>query len=213
MYWGQQSIVHSHMHLGRSCRCERRLVGCCAGLPRCVARAGTRTPASCVARKRSGTRPPSRPCRLTAVLKGAPARPLQALLPDVAELVIWPGVDGAKSGIVVTELSLIARTRARKMVELRGLEPLASCMPCASDRSIPVRHGRTGSRPPASTHSGTVRHGLRQTEHGGSPSWLPALVPVPTLCRSGHEAGKRPGGAAPLRLQCLLVQQAVQPRR
>jgi NADPH-dependent 2,4-dienoyl-CoA reductase/sulfur reductase-like enzyme len=38
-----------------------------------------------------------------------------------------------------------------ELVELRGLEPLASCMPCASSQSIPVRRGRTGSIPPAPT--------------------------------------------------------------
>ena len=35
------------------------------------------------------------------------------------------------------------------LVELSGLEPLTSCMPCRSDKSVYVRQRRTGSLQPA----------------------------------------------------------------
>src|SRR5215472_9564793 len=66
--------------------------------------------------------------------------------------------------------------------------------PARSGRSGPDSRSQSGTVERGASHlhqcSEAVRHGLRQTEHGGSPSWLPALIPVLTLRRSGHE---RPG--------------------
>jgi hypothetical protein len=115
--------------------------------------------ASCVARKRSGIAPPPRTYCLAATFKIGPAQSAPATAPGRRGAAHTRG-RAAKSGIVVTELSLVARTRARKRVELRGLEPLASCMPCASRQSIPIRHSRTGSLPPAPT----LRHSRARSD-------------------------------------------------
>jgi hypothetical protein len=57
-------------------------------------------------------------------------------------------------------------------VELRGFEPLTSCMPSNFPAPVPVGTSRTGSPPPART----IRVGRAESEES-AVRWLPFLAP------------------------------------
>jgi len=61
------------------------------------------------------------------------------------------GYQRRKSGRAVTGMSLEARTCVRKIVELRGFEPLTSCMPFTTDLSEAVACCRSAARQGTST--------------------------------------------------------------
>jgi len=107
-----------------------------------------------VARKRPRTAPPPRLWRLAAALRpglirGDSCRAFRMTRDSHAKCEcrkVWHRCHWA-----VTDRSNMCAKRA----ELRWLEPLASCMPCASGQSIPARHSRRGSLPFASALRGS----------------------------------------------------------
>jgi hypothetical protein len=64
-------------------------------------------------------------------------------------------------------ISALVRTIIRHQTR-----PAAACMPCASGQSVPVRHSRTGSLPPAPTLRGSGAQ-----SNSAAPRWLPTLAP------------------------------------
>ena len=88
-----------------------------------------------------------------------------------------------KSGTVVTWLSLLSRTDTRKSVELRGFEPLTSCMPY---KALPYRNV---------AGCGSTSNVNRWTSPGVAwyrCSLAPRLAPRPVSGRSTSTTGWRP---------------------
>ena len=64
--------------------------------------------------------------------------------------------------------------RKYRGVELSGLEPLTSCMPCGFSISVWLRSPSEAERgPPTCAKPGAVRDSLMKLDHAGSQIWLP----------------------------------------